>query len=196
MAFTPWINQAYLKQITPISTNVDISEVANHIETAQLIFTRELLGKLLYDDLNTKFIGGTFSTRETELFDIIKQSIAYRASEIYIPFAGIKIRNKGLIKLSDEFGQQASLEDMKYIRHELKNRSEYFETQVQNYLYEYNNDFPLWLKSKNNAGDKQLIYPTANQPYDSDIFIDDYEYKIRKGRYYYGPNSNEPGNSY
>jgi len=196
MAFNAWITQAYLKSLTPISTNVDISEVANHIETAQLIFTRELLGKLLYDDLNTKFIGGTFSAKETELFDIVKQSIAYRAAEIYIPFAGIKIRNKGLIRMSDEFGQQANLDELKYIRHELKNRAEYFETQVQNFLYEYNNDFPLWLKSTGANGQKQLIYPTANTPYDSDIFIDDYEYKIRRNRYYYGKNSNEPGNSY
>lgn len=196
MAFVPWITQSYLKTITPISTNVDISEVANHIETTQLIFTRELLGKLLYDDLNTKFINNTLSSIETELFDIIKQSIAYRSAEIYIPFAGIKIRNKGVVRLSDEFAQPASLDDIKYLRHELKNRSEYFEKQVQNFLYEYNNDFPLWLKSKNAAGDKQLIYPTANSPYDSDIYIDDYEYRIRRGRYYYGPNSNEPGNSY
>jgi hypothetical protein len=196
MSFTPWITQSYLKSLTPISQNVDISEVSNHIETAQLIFTRELLGKLLYDDLNLKFIANSLSAIETELFDLLKQAIAYRSSEIYIPFASIKIRNKGVIKLSDEYGQQASLDDVKYLRHELKNRSEYFEKQVQNFLYEYNNDFPLWLKSRGNNGDKQLIYPTANSPYDSDIYIDDYEYRIRKNRYYYGPNSNEPGNSY
>jgi len=195
MSFTPWINSFYLKSLTPINNNIDITEVSNHIESAQVIYTRELLGKLLYDDIDTKFQTGTFSTREADLFDLCKSAIAYRASEIAIPFLGIKIRNKGVVRLNDEYAQPASVEEIKYLRAELKNRAEYMESQVQNYLYEYNNDFPLWTSSKNAAGDKQLIYPTPLTPYDSDIFYQDYD-KLRRNRYYYGPNSNEPGNSY
>lgn len=196
MNFNPWITQSYLKTITPINMNVDISEVSNHIESCQLIYTRELLGKLLYDDLDAKFIANILSAIETELFELLKQSIAYRSAEIYIPFASIKIRNKGVVRLSDEYGQQASLDDVKYLRHELKNRAEYFEKQVQNFLCEYNNDFPLWTASKSSNGQAQLIYPTSNTPYDSDIYIDSDEYIMRRNRYWYGKNSNEPGNLY
>ena len=195
MSFTPWINNFFLKSITPINNNIDITEVSNHIETAQLVYTRELLGKLLYDDINTTFVSGTFSSKEADLFDLCKSSIAYRAAEIAIPFIAIKVRNKGVVKLNDEYAQAASIDEIKYLRHELKNRAEYFEVQVQNFLFEYNNDFPLWTRSKNAAGDKQLIYPSPLTPYDSDIYYEDYD-KLRRNRYYYGPNSNEPNNSY
>ena len=190
-----WINQSYLKTFTPINQNVDITEVAPHIESAELIYTRELLGKLLYDDLTVKINSNTLSPIETELVDICKQALAYRSAEIAIPFLGIKIRNKGVVRLSDEFATPASVEDMKYLRHELKNRSEYFEERAKQLLCDYMNDFPLYNKSK--VGDvKQNPYPQYGTAYDSDVYIDNNDYNIRRNRYYYGPNSNEPGNNY
>ena len=179
-----WINQSYLKSFTPLNNNIDVSEVANHIETAQLIYTREILGKNLYDDLDAKIIAASFSSAEGELIDILKQGIAYRASEIAIPFLSIKIKSKGAVRLRDEFAEPASLEDMKYIRHELKNRAEYYETRAKDYLCLYPSEFPLWLKSGN---PKQEIYPNLGQSYDSDIYLDNID-NIRRNRYYYGPN--------
>jgi hypothetical protein len=181
-----WINQTYLKTFTPINQNVDITEVANHIESAELIYVRELLGKLLYDDLTTKINGSTLSSIETELVDLVKQMLAYRAAEIAIPFLGIKIRNKGVVKLNDEFAQPASIDEMKYLRHELKNRAEYFTERASQFLCDYSGDFPLW-NAGNNGSTKQNPYPT-NTGFDSDIYIDDYD-MIKRNRYYYGPNN-------
>jgi hypothetical protein len=192
-----WITQSYLKSLTPINNNVDVTEVSSHIETAQLIYTRELLGKLLYDDLDTKIKSNTLSTIETELVDIIKQSIAYRSAEIALPFLSFKIRNKGAVKLRDEFADPVSLDEMKYLKNELSNRAEYFEKRVQDFLCEYSTDFPLWLKSKDANGNKQQIYPNMNNPYDSDIYLEDKEYWDRKrNRYYYGPNGSNPTGGY
>lgn len=194
MAFTAWITQNYLKSFTPINNNVDVTEVANHIETAQLINTREILGKNLYEDLNTKFISGTLNTIETELFDILKQSIAYRAAEISIPFLHIKIRNKGVVKLRDEYAEPASLEDMKYLRNELKNRAIYFEDRAKDFLCQFSTDFPLYL---GDTTPHNQIYPNFNQPYTNDIYTEDQgSWERRRGRYFYGPNRNEPGNKY
>jgi hypothetical protein len=191
--FTSWITQSYLKQLTPINTNVDVSEVASHIETCQIIHTREILGKNLYDDLNTKFINNTLNTIETELFEIIKQSIAYRSSEIAIPFLHIKIRNKGVVKLRDEYAEAASLEDMKYLRSELKNRAEYFEKRIQEFLCQFSIDFPLYTQDTN---PHNQIYPNHNEPYDADFYLENGSSDIRRGRYLYGPNRNMPGNRY
>lgn len=179
-----WITQSYLKSFTPLNNNIDVSEVSNHIETAQLIYTREILGKNLYDDLDAKIFSASLSAREAELVDILKQAIAYRSSEIAVPFLSIKLRSKGAVRLRDEFAEPASLEDMKYIRHELKNRAEYYETRSKEFLALYSPDFPLWLKSGN---PKQEIYPNLDQSYDSDIYLDGYE-NLKRNRYYYGPN--------
>jgi len=182
-----WINQTYLKTFTPINMNVDISEVANHIESAELIYVRELLGKLLYDDLTTKINGSTLSSRESELVDLVKQMLAYRSSEIAIPFLGIKIRNKGVVRLNDEFASPASVEELKYLRSELKNRAEYFTERSSQFLCDYSSDFPLWHKTTV-GGVKNNPYPTTTG-FDSDIYIDDYD-QIKRNRYFYGDNNN------
>lgn len=181
-----WITQSYLKTFTPINMNVDISEVANHIESAELIHLRELLGKLLYDDLTTKINAGTLSSIETELVDLCKQMLAYRSAEIAIPFLSIKIRNKGAVRLNDEFAQPASIEEMKYLRAELKNRAEYFTERSSQFLCDYSTNFPLWNVSIDGTT-KQNPYPTQTG-FDSDIYIDDYD-MIKRNRYYYGKNN-------
>ena len=192
-----WITQNYLKTLTPINNNVDVNDVQPHIETAQLIYTRELLGKIFYDYLDGKFSTNTLSAKETELFDIVKQSIAYRSAEIALPFLSIKIRNKGTVRLSDEFAQPAGLEEMKYLRHELKNRSEYFEKRVLEFLCQYSTDFPLWTAGQDANGNKQQIWPNPNNPYDSDIYLEDKDtWDLKRNRYYYGPNGSFPNRGY
>ena len=194
MAYVPWINQAFLKQITPISTNIDVHEISSHIETATYINIRELLGKNLYEDINTKFINNTLSAIETELFGILKQALAYRATWCAIPFLGIKIRSKGVVRLNDEFAQSATLDDMKYLRNELNNRAEYYENRVQEFLIQFLTDFPLYT---NDTNPRNQIYPNFNNPYDSDIYIDTRDREnLRLNRYRYGPNGSQPGNTY
>jgi hypothetical protein len=182
-----WINQQYLKTFTPINQNVDISEVANHIESAELIYVRELLGKLLYDDLSIKIKDATLTVIESELVDMIKQFEAYRTAEIAIPFLGIKIRNKGVQRLNDEFAQPASIDELKYLRNELSNRAEYFEVRAKQFICDYSSSFPLYNKSSN-GDDKQNPYPNTKQGFDSDIFTDEDD-DLRRNKYWYGDSS-------
>ena len=192
-----WVTQQYLKSFTPINNNVDANDIAPHVDTAQLIYTRELLGKLLYDDIDTKFKAGTLNTIETELFEILKQHIAYRATETAIPFLSIKIRNKGTVKLRDEYAEPASIEEMKYLRHELKNRAEFFEKRAQEFLCQYAVDFPLWRAGQDANGNKQQIWPNPNNPYDSDVYLEDKDsWDLKRNRYFYGPNGSFPNRGY
>jgi hypothetical protein len=188
-----WINQQYLKAVTPISGNVDVTEVSSHIDTAQLINTREILGKNLYEDLNTKIKTNSLSPIEDELVEIMKQALAYRSAEIAIPFLGIKIRSKGVVRLNDEFAQAASLEDMKYLRSELSKRADYFETRAKDFLCQFSTDFPLYTQDTN---PNNQIYPNYNQPFNSEIYTDNNDYELRRNRYFYGPNGSQPNNKY
>lgn len=167
MTTYPWINQAYLKAQTPLNNNIDILELTSHIETAQLLYTREILGELLYNDLTDKIQANTLSLKETTLVDFLKQGIANRSAELAIPFLSLKIRNKGPVRLQDETAQASSLDDMKYLRNELKNRAEAFEQMAKNYLSRWSADFPLWLKTLD-----VTIYPNFDSSYDSDIYLD------------------------
>lgn len=179
--FTSFVSENYLKEFTPISRNVDITEIVPFLEETELINTRELLGKPLYDDLKTKFINQTLSSDEITLVNLIKKSIAYRASELCLPFLNFKIVGKGPQKLRGEFSDPASLEDMKYIRHELKNYAEYHEERVVDYLTLNGSIFPLYNTSDNEEG----IISTNDTRYDSDIYLGDYN-DLRINKYLYG----------
>lgn len=179
-----WINQAYLKAQTPLNNNIDVLELVSHVETAQLLYTREILGELLYNDLTSKIQANTLSIKETNLVDFLKQAIANRAAELAIPFLAIKIRNKGTVRLQDEMAQPSTLEDMKYLRHELKNRAEAFEEMAKNYLNRWSADFPLWLNTTD-----VTIYPNFDSAFDSDIYLDNPCIDCNK-RISYGKNQN------
>lgn len=187
-----WINQEYIKKFTPLNANVDTAEVAPHIETAQLIHTREILGKNLYDDLSAKIKASTLSAKEADLVEIMRQALAYRAAEISIPFLGIKIRNKGAVKMSDQFAQPASLEEMKYLRSELNQRAAYFEDRAKDFLCQHSADFPLYTQYNDNE-----ILPNFNNPFNDEIYLDRPDYwSEKRGRYLYGPNRSFPGRGY
>lgn len=166
MAFVSFVSLDYLTKFTPISKNIDVDDINNHLESCELVWTREILGKNLYDDLKTKFINQTLNADEITLVALLKNHICYRTAEMAIPFLNVRIKNKGAVKLKGDYEEPAGLNDMKYLREELKNRAEYFEMEVKNYLCKYNNLFPLYLSNN------QLINPIASSSYDSDIYLE------------------------
>jgi len=181
MAFISFISETYLKTFAPINNNVDINDLTPHLESTELMFTRELLGKDVYDDLKTKFIAQTLNLIETDLVVILKEAIAYRCAEQAIPFIATKIRNSGVVKLTGENYQAAALVDVKYLRSELANKAEFYEQRVVNYICNYKASFPLYAWSNKNDPS-----PNMSTPYDSDIAFDhDTNTDLRK-RYWYG----------
>ena len=184
MAFQSFVTENYLKSFAPISRNVDINEVIPHLETTELINTRELVGKPLYDDLKTKFINQTLDANEMVLVDLLKRSITYRATAECIPFLTMKITAKGGQKLRGDYSESIGLNELKYLKAELENKAEYYEQRVVEYLCKNSKYFPLF----NTADDIEGIIQTSESRYDSDIYLD--EGDLRLNKYLYGKNQN------
>lgn len=184
--FTSFVSNDYLKSFTPISYNVDINEILPHLEMAELLWTRELIGKELYDDLKTKFIAQTLNADEIVLVSLLKQHISYRSLYEALPFLHIKIRNKGTMKLTGENEIPSEMNEMKYLRSEISNKAEYFEKRVTEYLCLNGSKFPLWGQSDDITGINTI---GTNQVYDSDIFTDDMSWNCLNRMYYGKDNS-------
>lgn len=184
--FTSFVSENYLKGFTPISKNIDVEEVVAFLEEVELMDVREIIGKPLYDDIKTKFINQTLNTNEIELVNLLKRGIAYKSASQALPFLNTKITSKGVQKLRGEFSEAGSMEEMKYLRRELENKSEYFFERVVEYLCKNSKYFPLY----NTSDDVEGIVSTSESRYDSDIYIEDYD-NLRIKRYLYGPNQNQ-----
>jgi hypothetical protein len=185
MAFQSFVSEAYLKAFTPISSNVDVSELVNHLEAVELMWTREITGLQLYDDLKAKFITQTLSAHEITLVEYLKQHIAYRTSAEAIPFMNVKMVAKGPSKLRGEFSDPASIKDVQWLQSSLMNRAEYFEERCKNYLCKNSPLFPLYLTTDNELG----IIANQDSAWDSDIYLDTPS-NLGYNRIVYGPNKN------
>ena len=181
MAFQSFVTEAYLKSVAPISQNIDIAEIMPHLEATELIWTRELLGRPLYDDIKAKFIAQTLNSNEIELVGYIKYHVAYRATSEAIPFLSVKIKAKGTIQLTGDYEQPAPLKQVQWLQQSLIDKAEYFETRVVEYLCRNSELFPLYRDADTKTGIMQ-----NNQPYDSEIIFTDFNDELRRNRYFYG----------
>lgn len=183
-AFQSFVSEDYLKSTLPISKNLDISEVLPFLEDAELLNIREIIGKPLYDDIKSKYIAQTLSDDEIIMVSLIKKAITWRASEQSLPFLNVKIKAKGPVKMKGEWEEAASLSDVKYLREELRNKADYYEERLLEYICRNSSKFPLYSSSDTETN----IIPQQETRFDSDIFFDD-DYELRSNRYIYGKNN-------
>lgn len=182
MTFIPFTSQEYLTDFTPLSKNIDVTEIFPHVESTELIYTREILGGDLYNDLKTKFIAQTLVDNEIELVNLLKQHIAYRSAAESLPFIATKIKNSGVVKLKGDNFDAASLKDIQYLQNTLETRAEYYETRVKEFICLYQSDFPLYKFSNTN-----LPNPSGDiTGWDCGVYLGEGDDTIKMNRYYYG----------
>ena len=167
-----FIDDVYLKTYTPVGKSIDVDQIYPFVGEAQDIYIQDLLGTPLYDDLVYKLYSGlTFSTPfftqyEIELINLSSKALAYWSVYLALPHLSIAIRNIGLARATSENTQTSNLDDLRYIRGEVKDLAEFWAQRVVNYLCENSQHFTLY-----RAASKD-IYP-QNWVYDSDIYIEE-----------------------
>jgi len=181
--FNSFCSEDYIKSVTPISRNLDIAEILPFLEDAELMVIREIIGKPLYDDVKVKFLAQNLSSDEITLVSYIKKAVAWRASEMAIPFLNVKIKAKGPVKMRGDYEDAATLSDVKYLREELRNKAEYYEERLLDYICKNSSKFPLY----GDADTESNITPTGETRFDGDIYFDD-NYSTRLN-YLYGKNN-------
>lgn len=162
-----FIDDVYLSQYTPLGASVDINTIYPFVEEAQNVYIQDILGTPLYVDLEWKLYSGvTYSNIERQLVDICSKALAYWTVYMALPHLAIKVRNLGVARPTSTDAQPSTIDEMKYIREEMKNLGEFWNTRVVNFLCENSQQFPLY-----NAASEDM-YPSIKQ-YDSDIYLED-----------------------
>ena len=163
-----FIDDQYLKDYTPIGQNIDPLQIYPFVEDSQDIYIQDLLGTPLYMDLTYKlYVGTTYSSSERTLVDLCSKALAYYTVYMAIPHLAIKIRNIGVARPTSDNTQPSTMEEMKYIREEVKNMAEFWSERIVRFLCENSTTYPLYKASSDD------MYPSGGQ-YDSDIYLDDY----------------------
>lgn len=167
MAQILFITEQYIKNKTPLTTNIDAKLIMPQVEYAQDSMIQDILGSKFYNSLQLAFSGQTLDTNQTYLVGLIQIALAYRAAERTIPFIHTQIRNSGTVNLNTDNGaMQSSLSEMKYIRDMLKEPAEFYELQVKNYLIYNAKLFPDYI-----LPDAEGMLPNTTQDIGVDLYI-------------------------
>lgn len=142
-----FISSTYVKQFTQIQNNVGDDKINLSIEQAQTKYILPALGKTLYDYLvvsidQNQGLGGL----TPDYIDLVENYITPALTEwtLYEStlMMAFQFQNKGIGRHNDQFLNQTPLDELKYLRGELRNNAEWYQKRLQMYLKANKDKFP------------------------------------------------------
>lgn len=120
-----------IPRITSLSGNIDIDSLKPHIFTAQVTDIKRILGKTLYDKMLEETLTDEYLTIYDEYLIFI---LSYYATAYFIDFAGVKVVNNGVVKMTVENGETADLKQTQILAEKYRKLAINFEGQLLEYL--------------------------------------------------------------
>lgn len=128
-----------------LDPNIDADNLDSFILIAQNVRTQSVLGY----DLYTKYLNDILNydapqgTQYVYLMNNYIQ-VALALWTIYeaLPSLAFKITNKNVAQKSSEYSQPSNRSDVEYIRQQISNNAQYYDTRIREYITNYPYDFP------------------------------------------------------
>jgi hypothetical protein len=169
MAYTPivqFISTEYLRAAVPIEQNVDDDKLIPFIVQAQDTYVQQNIGESGYDALKTGIVNNTLTQDETNLMrDFIQPLTAQYAFYLALPFIAYKSTNKSVSKESSEYSTPIDLEEMRFLRNNVKDVAEFYSRRLVKYLLDYPSMFSWYA----NPNAKDNLFKTT-QAYFSGVY--------------------------
>lgn len=164
---TYFITEQYVKDNSPITNNVDPKLIYPHIDGAERLWIRAVLGSDFYEYLKSAFDAQTLNPDEVELVqNWIKPAELWRAISMALPWMQWSVRNKGLQTQNDDFSSPAGTGETKWMINEAANRAQFYEDQLKRWLKENENKFPQFVNQST-----ALDQPDRSSSWDSGLIF-------------------------
>lgn len=148
-----FVTEAYLKLNTPVTANVNITEVLPLIKAAAIMWTRSTLGTYFFDYLLAKYNAQTLTTDETNLVELMQPSIAWRTAADAAFELSLQIKNKGVQMQSGDFSAAAELKAIALIASNYNKKAEFYENYLWKYLEKNKDLYPQFTDPLNHDSD-------------------------------------------
>jgi hypothetical protein len=137
------INSQYFEDNTVIDTDFSVEKSYIHLIEAHEIQVFELLGKELFDRVQT-ILSGTPAGLELDLINLLKP-FTVKATEInLIPFLNSPVTAKGTQDRTGNFTQSANDTNTGLTLDAVRSRLETYAQKVRNFLDDNRTEFPEW----------------------------------------------------
>lgn len=163
-----FISPTKIKQEAFVDENVDEKYLSDTILYCQELYTKEVIGTGLYDQIKSQIEGGTLSSNNTTLLNsylqpALKWWVIYEVMDMLY----VKLTNKGvLIKKSDN-SETVSSDYIIRLKDKFRNLAERWDQKTRLYLIENSSTFTLF----NNPGTGADIIHPKNMVYDTGWYL-------------------------
>lgn len=140
MATTLFITEERLKSYTGIDENVDPSDLYPYVLQAQDIYVAQSLGSKLYNriknDVVALVVSGTPIDPDYKLLldDYIAPVVVHYAYYTALPHIKYRTKNKGVLSGSSEVADTITLEELQYLRNNIKQTAQFYDERLRDYL--------------------------------------------------------------
>jgi hypothetical protein len=153
------VSEQYLKSVLPLSENTDYKLLKLHCEESQLKFILTLLGSEYYNDLISRYVSNTLTSREiNDLVPSLKRIVAYKSFSRILLTINVSIANNGVTtRTGSYFDGDDKLKEINGLQREYLTDADFWTNYALDVLNKYPTDFPLYKNTSTN-----LINPEPN----------------------------------
>lgn len=139
-------SEAFVKNITNISDNIDGKYLLSAIREAQDIRLRQIVGSALLEKLKDIVSNRATNAAENRQYKaLIEQCQYYLAYQTIaeLPMKiSYKLANLGAVRTSDEKAQNISHDEVAKVQYYYQSKADFYAHELQGYLLRHSNDYP------------------------------------------------------
>ena len=148
-----FITETYLKTNTPITANVDVTDVTPYIATQAQLRVMPILGTTFYNYLLTAYNAQTLTPEEEALVAYIQPVIAWRSAEDAVFGLTYQLKNKGLQTQFGDYSASVTRSEVAFGMEHYAQKASFFETRLTRYLIANKELYPGFTSKTNRDTD-------------------------------------------
>jgi hypothetical protein len=170
---TYFITETYLKNNTPVTNNVAISDIISFVKTQSDMRIQPILGTYFYEYLLTEYNAQTLTADEETLVTYIQPVVAWRSCEDAVYGLTYQLKNKGIQVQSGEFSQSVAQKEAAFMADHYAQKAAFFEKRLKYYLVENKELFAEFTSTDNKDSDLAPIISNCTSPdnYDNTMMV-------------------------
>lgn len=157
-----FITETYLKTNTPITANVDVTDVTPYIATQAQLRVMPILGTVFYDHLLEAYNDQTLTPEEEALVLFIQPVVAWRSAEDAIFGLTYQLKNKGLQTQFGDNSSSVSRSEVAFGMEHYAQKASFFEQRLIRWLLANRNLFPQFISTANQDTDLRPMFQNCS----------------------------------
>jgi hypothetical protein len=157
-----FITETYLKVNTPITANVDVTDVTPYIATQAALRVQPILGTTFYNYFLTQYNNTALNPDEINLVEFIQPVIAWRSAEDAVFGLTYQLKNKGLQTQNGDYSASVSRNEVAFGMEHYAQKASFFEQRLIRWLLVNRALFPQFIDITNQDTDLRPMFNNYN----------------------------------